>query len=60
MERLLLRPGEAAEVMGVSRSKVYQLIAEGRLPGVRIDDSVRIPVDALKRWIDERVAAPSK
>jgi excisionase family DNA binding protein len=57
MERLLLRPGEVAEVIGVGRSKVYELLAKGELPAVRVGSLVRVPVDQLKEWIQERVVA---
>jgi excisionase family DNA binding protein len=51
MDRLLLRPVEAAEAIGVGRSKVYELLASGELPSVRVGSSVRVPVDALRAWI---------
>lgn len=56
MDRLLLRPVEAAEIIGIGRSRVYELLASGELPSIRIGTSVRVPVDALKRWIDTRLA----
>ena len=57
MNKLLLRPAEAAEAIGIGRSKVYDLIASGDLPSIRIGGSVRVPVDELKAWIARRVAA---
>jgi excisionase family DNA binding protein len=51
--RLLLRPSEAADALGVSRSKAYELIAAGVIPSIRIGGSVRVPVDALQKWITE-------
>ncbi len=54
MEKLLLRPTEAAEVLGLGRSKVYELLASGALPAVRIGASVRVPAEALRRWVTER------
>jgi len=56
MEKLLLRPAEAAEVIGVGRSKAYELIASGELPSVRIGGSVRVPVEKLREWIDRKAA----
>jgi len=47
---------EAAEAIGVGRSKVYELLASGELPSIRIGGSVRVPVDALQRWIDRQLA----
>ena len=51
MEHLLLRPTEVAEVIGLSRSATYQLLSRGELPFVRIGNSVRVPVDALRAWV---------
>jgi len=51
-EPLLLRPAEAARLLGVSRAKVYDLIAQDKLPGVvRATGSIRISRSALDRWI---------
>jgi excisionase family DNA binding protein len=57
MDRLLLRPVEAAEAIGIGRSKVYELLASGELPSLRIGGSVRVPVDALKAWIARQLEA---
>lgn len=54
-EKLLLKPLEAAELLGFGRSKIYELLAIGELPSIRIDGSVRIPTDALRRWIRRRL-----
>jgi excisionase family DNA binding protein len=51
MDRLLLRPMEAANAIGIGRSKVYELLASGALPSIRIGSSVRVPVDGLRAWI---------
>ena len=55
-ERLLLRPSEAAETLGIGRSKTYELIAAGILPSVRIGSSVRVPVHALRLWMERQIA----
>ena len=60
MNKLLLRPAEAAEVTGIGRSKIYALIASGDLPSIRIGGSVRVPVDDLKDWIARRVTSCSE
>ena len=60
MDRLLLRPMEAAQVMGIGRSKVYELLARGEIPSVRIDGFMRIPLDKLKEWIERKSTAASK
>jgi excisionase family DNA binding protein len=58
--KLLLRPLEAAEAIGVSRSRAYELIGSGQIPSVRIGNSVRVPVAALRAWIDEKLAQGSR
>ena len=51
MEKLLLTPTEAAEALSISRSKLYELIGQGRLATVRIDTSRRVPAQALLEFI---------
>lgn len=51
LPRLMYRPEEAAEVLGISRSTVYELIREGRLDSMQVGRSRRIPVAALDRFI---------
>lgn len=55
VDRLLLRPTEAAEALGIARSRVYEMIRDGELPVVRIGTkSVRVPADALRAWVENR------
>ena len=54
---LLLRVTEAARVLGLGRTKTYELIADGRLEVVRIDGAVRIPVEAVEQFVADRRAA---
>ena len=54
MDKLLLRPTEAADLIGVGRSKLYQLLATGELPSIRIGGSVRVPLQKLRDWVDEK------
>jgi excisionase family DNA binding protein len=57
MEKLLLRPAEAAETLGLGRSKTYQLIASGIIPSLRIGKSVRVPTEALRQWAKAQAKA---
>jgi excisionase family DNA binding protein len=57
MERLLYRPIEAADAIGVSRTRIYQVLASGELPSIRIGTSVRVPADKLREWIDAKSGA---
>lgn len=58
VERLSLRPAEAAEAVGISRTAFYELLkADPSLPRVYIGASVRIPVELLRAWLAERSAS---
>jgi excisionase family DNA binding protein len=57
IERILLKPQETAEAIGCSRSRVYQLIASGELPSIRVGGVARVPVAALKAWVEARLRA---
>jgi excisionase family DNA binding protein len=46
---LLLTVTRAAELLGVSRSTLYQLVAAGRVPVVRLGRAVRVPRRELER-----------
>lgn len=52
MEKKLLTASEAATVLRISKSKVYQLIRENKLPHISIGARQIIPEDALYHWID--------
>lgn len=54
VDQLLLRPVEVAQVLGLSRPKVYQMIAAGELPSIRIGSSVRVSRRQLEVWVAER------
>jgi excisionase family DNA binding protein len=53
-QRLLLRMPEVAEALGIGRTKIYEIIATGELPTVRVGRSVRISVTTLQKWVEER------
>ena len=56
-DELAWRVERCSSALQVSRSKCYALIATGELPSIRIGHSIRVPVEALRRLIDERAAA---
>ncbi|MBM3740436.1 MAG: helix-turn-helix domain-containing protein [Acidobacteria bacterium] len=51
MEPLLLRPTQVADVLSISRTKVYELLKSRELPSVTIGGSVRVPTAALRQWV---------
>ena len=53
-ETLLHRPEEVAALLQLSRSKTYELIAEGQIPSIRIGRTIRVSASALEHWIREQ------
>jgi excisionase family DNA binding protein len=51
MDKLLLKPTEVADAIGLGKTRTYQLLKAGVLPSIRVGRSVRTPVEALKAWI---------
>lgn len=60
MDKLLLKVSEAAELVGLGRSKLYELMQEGEVPVVRIGRSVRIPASGLREWVARQATAASE
>ena len=56
VEALLLDSREVERLLGIGRTKVYELIANAQLPVVRIGRCVRVPRDQLRTWIEQRTA----
>lgn len=54
-EPLLITVREAARRVGLSKDKVYDLIAAGQFPYKRIGGVLRVPVKALERWAEPDV-----
>ena len=50
----LLKPGDAARMLNISRSLVYRLIRSGEIPVVRINSTVRIKPSDLNNFIEQR------
>jgi excisionase family DNA binding protein len=57
--RFLLRPEEGAHAIGVSRARLYELLADGQIKSIKIGRSRRIPVAELERWVSEELAKQS-
>jgi excisionase family DNA binding protein len=50
-ERLLLTPTEAAQALGIGRSKMYELLMAGVVESVLIGTARRVPADALAAYV---------
>lgn len=55
--RLLVSVMEAAEILSVGRSSIYQLIWAEQLTPIHIGRSVRISIDQLEDFVAQRLAA---
>ena len=55
-DKLLLRVQDVSTLLDVGRSTVYELIARGELPVIRIGRLVRVPRPALEDWIVKNTA----
>ena len=55
VEKLLLSPEEAAEVLGITRSTIYDLIRMRVLTSVKIGRRRLIPTDACRELVDRMV-----
>jgi excisionase family DNA binding protein len=47
----LLRPEEAAAVLGVSKNLIYEMARRGDIRAVRLGRLVRIPREQLAAWV---------
>lgn len=50
-EPLLVRVEEAARLLSLSRSTIYEMLDAGELPSVRRGAARRIPIAALRAWV---------
>ena len=52
----LIRAAQAAEQIGIETRTLYQWVAAGRVPVVRLSPrTIRFDPEALQAWIDEHV-----
>lgn len=56
-EPLLLDSFAVARLLGIGRTKTFQLMATGQLPVVRIGRCARVPRAALEVWIEGRTTS---
>ena len=50
--QLLLTPEVAAKLLGIGRTKIFELIGSGSLESVKIGASRRIPTEALTLFVE--------
>lgn len=51
--RLALKPAEVGQLLGIGRNRAYDLCRRPGFPAIRVgENSIIVPVDALRRWLD--------
>lgn len=48
---LLLRPDEAADLLGIGRSKLFELLARRDIESIKVGACRRIPREALEAYV---------
>jgi excisionase family DNA binding protein len=57
-EQLLLKVHEAAAMLGIGRTKAYELIGRGELRVVHIDGAARVPLASVHGYVDLVMSPP--
>jgi excisionase family DNA binding protein len=45
---------EVQELLGIGRTKAYELVATGELPAVRVGRCIRVSQKELDEWLEHR------
>jgi len=57
MRPLLVDVAQAAAILAISRSSIYQLIWNDQLTPVRLGRSVRFSIEQLEQFVADRISA---
>lgn len=53
MEKLVYSMQEAAEVLGISKSYMYELARRGEVPALKLGKRLVVPKEKFIKWINE-------
>lgn len=56
VEPLMLTIPQVSAMLGLGRSKVYDLIRKEGLPTAKFGTAVRVPAEELRQWVKRRIA----
>lgn len=56
LEPLAVSPAVAAELLGISRPKIYDLVNQADFPSFKVGTRTLISVDGLRTWINQQAA----
>ncbi len=48
--KICMSPAETAEALGISKSMIYMLLRENKLPYVKVGKRYLIPISELEMW----------
>ncbi len=54
MDKLAVSPAECAQLLGVSRPKVYDLIHRSDFPAFKLGTRTLISVEGLREWVKKQ------
>ncbi len=54
VQRLALRPKEAAVALGIGERLLWSMTNQNLIPHLKIGRAVVYPVEGLKRWLDSQ------
>jgi excisionase family DNA binding protein len=58
--QLVVKPARAAQLLDMSKSKIYDAIHRGDVPAIRISGQLRVPVAAIERLIADQLAGDGR
>ena len=58
LPKLLYKTTEAAEMLSIGRTRIYELISSGDLPSVKVGNSRLISADALAEYAANLTESP--
>jgi excisionase family DNA binding protein len=50
---MLLTVRDVEAELQLGRTRTYELLRSGSIPVIRVGRALRVPRDALRRWVDE-------
>ena len=50
-ERAAYNVGDVSALLGISKNRCYDLVAEGAIPSIRLGGRIIIPVPAFESWL---------
>ena len=57
LRSIFVRPIEAAALLSVSKSKLYEMLARGEIPSTRIGGMLRVPRAAIEQLAKEALGS---